>query len=741
MPDRPEARNARPTRFARALLLLAVLPFTACQDTTEPPVARTLEAVNPEPQAAAAGTRVGEAPVVRVLDQWSRPMPGVEVRFAIVQGGGELGTATSVTDADGLATARSWLLGPAAGPNRSKASVAGLDPVEFLAQGQAGDPARLEMLSGSDQTGVVARPLPEPVTVRVTDAFGNAVAGVVVRFVPDGDSDAVISSYSSTDANGLASATWTAGTRAGMQKLTVRAEGVGEVVLEAAVTPGDPAGFQIVEGGAEEAVAGSAVRTPPVVRLVDAWGNATPGREVTFQVVAGGGAIDVGGASGSSGLVRADVAGTARLTSWRLGTSAGINTVRAAAGSAIISIDAVGLPGSPASLVAHDGNAQSAMIGTSVPVPPAVKVVDAMGNGVPDVEVVFTVGAGGGSVSGGTTLSDASGVASPAAWVLVSPGTNTLIASASGLTDVTFTATGTLTSPGTGGGGGSGGSGGGGSGGGGGGFDLEVLFSGTVTPSQQSEFYAAAGRWASVITGDLPDVAVNIPANACGIQHPAVSGTIDDLVVLVSVVPIDGAGGILGSAGPCYVRSSGGLPVVGAVRIDEADLAYLQSNGRLGDVLAHEFGHVIGIGTRWGTWLVGGGTADPYFNGPLAVAEFIGAGGSTYPGTPVPIENTGGPGTRDGHWRESVFHNELMTGWLDLSANPLSTVTVGALQDIGYTVDFAYAEGFSVPTGAAAPAGTAGSAARIEMRESALPIQPIAVDARGRPAPLRMLRR
>lgn len=33
--------------------------------------------------------------------------------------------------------------------------------------------------------------------------------------------------------------------------------------------------------------------------------------------------------------------------------------------------------------------------------------------------------------------------------------------------------------------------------------------------------------------------------------------------------------------------------------------------------------------------------------------------GATVP-TPVPVANTGGPGTRDGHWRESVFGNELL---------------------------------------------------------------------------------
>ena len=35
--------------------------------------------------------------------------------------------------------------------------------------------------------------------------------------------------------------------------------------------------------------------------------------------------------------------------------------------------------------------------------------------------------------------------------------------------------------------------------------------------------------------------------------------------------------------------------------------------------------------------------------------------GPTVKPTPVPVENTGGPGTSDSHWRETVFRSEMMT--------------------------------------------------------------------------------
>jgi hypothetical protein len=286
---------------------------------------------------------------------------------------------------------------------------------------------------------------------------------------------------------------------------------------------------------------------------------------------------------------------------------------------------------------------------------------------------------------------------------------------------VTFTATATT---GTGGGGGGGGQTGS--------YDVAVQFSGAVTGTQQMAFYAGIGRWSAVITSELPDVNVNIPANACGVTHPAVNETVDDLLILITVAPIDGPGNVLGSAGPCVVRASGGMPAVGAMHLDAADVAALEATGRLSDVVAHEIGHVLGIGTRWGSMLTGAGGLDPRFTGYNAISAFTGSGGTSYPGLPVPVENTGGPGTRDGHWRENVFRNELMTGWLDASSNPLSVISVAALQDMGYLVNVAHADGFSISSSSAASMDESATRPGFELREQPLRIVPVTVDARGR---------
>jgi hypothetical protein len=136
---------------------------------------------------------------------------------------------------------------------------------------------------------------------------------------------------------------------------------------------------------------------------------------------------------------------------------------------------------------------------------------------------------------------------------------------------------------------------------------------------------------------------------------------------------------------------------------DSADLTNLETQGRLQAVILHEMGHVIGVGTIWSHLgflenpASEGTTPDTYFDGPAARAAFDALGGTAYAsGLKVPVENTGGAGTRNGHWRESVLRNELMTGFVNLGDNPLSLITVRSLEDLGYQVSQASAEPFSL---------------------------------------------
>ncbi len=220
-------------------------------------------------------------------------------------------------------------------------------------------------------------------------------------------------------------------------------------------------------------------------------------------------------------------------------------------------------------------------------------------------------------------------------------------------------------------------------------YKIEVRFLGGLNTAQKNAFKAAADRWTKVIVGDLPSVSVD-------------GEVIDDLLILAQGVAIDGPSGILGQAGPTHVRpaSAGAaafLPVKGIMSFDTADLAKMQADGTLKDVITHEMGHVIGIGTMWTRkgLLKGTGTPNPRFTGKAAKAEF----GKLKKSGPmeVPVENQGGPGTAEGHWRETVFRNELMSGFIAAPNNPLSRMTVASLQDMGYEVDLTKAEPYKLP--------------------------------------------
>jgi leishmanolysin len=220
-------------------------------------------------------------------------------------------------------------------------------------------------------------------------------------------------------------------------------------------------------------------------------------------------------------------------------------------------------------------------------------------------------------------------------------------------------------------------------------YKIEVRFLGGLTPAQKNAFKAAADRWTKVIVGDVPSVIVS-------------GEVIDDLLIEAQGVPIDGVGQILGQAGPTRLRpaSAGAnafLPAKGIMSFDTADLAQMQADGTLLDVITHEMGHVIGIGTIWALkrLLAGAGSSNPRFTGRNAKREF-GRLKGTAP-LVVPVENTGGPGTRDGHWRESVFKNELMSGFIAAPNNPLSKMTVASLKDLGYVVNMSAAEPYTLP--------------------------------------------
>jgi hypothetical protein len=640
------------------------LILAGCRDGTASSIATTVTVA----PVSFSLNAIGATRVVRatVADQNGKAMRGAALAWS------SSSAAATVAGAGGDSAIVTATGNGAASISATSGSVSGAVAVEVAQTASV-----LQKAGGDAQTGAAGVALPQPLRVVVRDRLNAPVAGVTVSFDAFGGGSASAAT-AVTAADGSASVTWTLSPVAGTGPyLRASVAGAGEVLFNAVGVAGAAAAALLNNGNGQVTAPGAAVAIAPRVQVLDAFGNAVAGVAVLFTVTSGGGSV-----TGASQTTNEN--GLASPDSWMVGPVVGTHTITATfPGTALPPVVFSATSLDVGTIVLTSGDNQGAMAGTAVPVTPSVVVYNLAGR-APGVTVTFSV-TGGGRVVNATATTDANGVASPGSWVLGAVGgPNTLTASVSAVSapPVTARAIGC-------------------EGGGGAGYALTLCFTSSMTASQRAVFRSAAQRWESIITGDVPDAAGTVPAGSCG-ANPTLDMTFDDLVIFASVEPIDGPGAVLGAAGWCY-RRVGGLPVAGLMFFDEADVASLEAAGSFGSVILHEMGHVLGIGTLWSNLGLlqnpssGGSVLDTYFSGASGIAGFEAIGGSTYTGgQKVPVENTGGPGTANGHWRESVLVNELMTGYLNSGSNPLSLLTVRSLTDLGYVVNPAAADPFSL---------------------------------------------
>jgi hypothetical protein len=483
--------------------------------------------------------------------------------------------------------------------------------------------------------------------------------------------------------------------------------------------PPEVATLVIASGDGQFGVAGQTLAQPLTVSAEDSKGDPISSAEVQFAVTQGGGQL-------SADKPKTTENGTASVTFTLGATPGSAQQVTATANGHTVTFNATAT-NPPAAISVLGGNGQSARSGVAVPDPLQAQVVDAGGQPVPGVQVTFQVTRGGGVVTGGSKVTDVNGVAAPDQWQLGSTGVNTLEATVpTGSLEgepATFVATTTPAS----------------------GFDIIVRYGGTPSQAQVLAFAEAEVRWESIITSDLEDATANVPAGTCGDGTPAINELIDDLIIFAFFQSIDGPGNLLAQAGPCLIRDNNGngdfevgdLPGVGIMNFDTDDLDIIEQDGSLGAVILHEMGHVIGFGALWDVEglladpsLPPDNGDDPHFTGAAAITAFNSAGGTSYTGAKVPVENSGGPTTADSHWRESVFDNELMTGFISPGSQPLSAITIASFIAQGYTVNASAADPYTLP-----PAGVRrpGSPVALKLADDVSPVPIRMLDRNGRP--------
>jgi len=251
--------------------------------------------------------------VVKVTDAYGNGIPSWTVRFSILQGtdayidtpGNQ--TKDVLTDTTGKAQVTLTMGSTSGEINMVSAEAVGLgvSPQVFQATATPGIASQILYFSGNHQDTVVTFPLAQPLVVKVTGPYGNAISGHNVKFSVkegggnfSGANDKTVPS----GADGLASAVLTLGTQAGdsvhvVEVTAYRADIPSEplqgspIRFKATGNPMPPSKLVKYNPSDGQRKAAGATLDAIKARVTDIHGNPIAGRTVHFAVQGAGGSL------------------------------------------------------------------------------------------------------------------------------------------------------------------------------------------------------------------------------------------------------------------------------------------------------------------------------------------------------------------------------------------------------------------------------------------------------------------
>lgn len=414
--DAPSVRHI----FARWVPRAALLALAACAqdslvlpDEGEP---TRVVILGGDGQSGQVGTPLSDSLVVRVTDSHARPVQNFPIVFTITSGG-QVIPDSAVTDADGRASSR-WILGPTAGGQTVEATalLPGSSPPKalFSAEAMPGPADTVAGSAGNAQTGQAGSPLADSLVVFVQDAYGNGIADVALTWTAS-SGGTVVPAGPAADGDGRMAASWTLGTTAATQTVSVTGAGVpGTMTFTATATTGPPPVLAIVTQPSGTASNGVPFSRQPVIQLEDAGGSpiAQGGILVTAAIATGGGVL------GGTTSITTNASGRAVFTDLAISGTPGDRTiVFGASGHVSVTSSVITVTGgppdagqsslsaNPTTITASNGSVTSTLTATAR---------DAQGNPVPGATVAFSVSGGGAQVTQPTGFTNVNGVATGA---------------------------------------------------------------------------------------------------------------------------------------------------------------------------------------------------------------------------------------------------------------------------------------------------------------------------------------
>jgi hypothetical protein len=434
-------------RGALGLITLSTL-FAACGGGSdlllpgagEPATVTLLEG---DGQNGRVGEPLPQPIVVAVADAAGRPVEGATVVFVLTDPapGAAITPDTVSTDANGKATAQVQL-GTRPGTQAGQVMALGgtgaaTATAPFTLNAVPENANGIAAVSGQDQSGPVGSTLASPLVVKVADAFGNPIQGVVVAWSVEGGGS-VSSTTTTTDESGQTSVQRTLGETAGTQRTLASVDGLAgsPVAFVHTATAGAASGVTIVAGNGQTGPVSTELPQALVVEVRDAQSNVVAGVAVTWVVGTGGGSV-------SPATSTTDQSGRA-TAAWTLGSSPGANTLSAVvSGIGVAQFSATAMAGAADRLSVRTQPSPTAVSGVPLSQQPVIQLIDAQGNPATQsgVQVTATIASGGGTL-GGTTIqpTDGNGQATFTDLAISgSPGPRTLRFTASRFAAVTST--------------------------------------------------------------------------------------------------------------------------------------------------------------------------------------------------------------------------------------------------------------------------------------------------------------